>query len=354
VTRNQANETNKDNNVEAKATSKDNEEQKENSERVKLDEILKSLFTTSNKVLVNMMNSLFKENFDVEVTKVNFGKNELDIVTDDYNIIKGDIFLKMFTEDVSQHYHIELQTRNDTTMIIRMLEYGFGKAKELQKYENKDGEEIVLYIPKQLVIFIEQNKNIQDILKIKLVFPDSQQVKYTVPVIKYWEYDDKKLIEQKMYPLLPLQIFKLRYTLETLRRRKGDHKQEQIDIIYKAKELTKIIGEEATKLFDVGEINGDDFDRILLANAALFEYLNNRYTQIEELNKEVQTTMKTLYDPAVEKRGEERGEMKGKIEDATNFLKLGVDEEIVAKGTGLALDKIKKIKQQLQKELVHF
>ncbi|SDG58037.1 hypothetical protein [Desulfosporosinus hippei] len=40
-----------------------------NQERVKLDEILKLLFTVSSKVLVNMLNSLFKENYVAEATE---------------------------------------------------------------------------------------------------------------------------------------------------------------------------------------------------------------------------------------------------------------------------------------------
>ncbi|MCT4507669.1 MAG: hypothetical protein N4A48_02720 [Tepidibacter sp.] len=47
--------------------------------------------------------------------------------------------------------------------------------KSLFNYENND--ETVIYIPKQLVIFIEQNRNIKHELKMKLVFPDGQEVK---------------------------------------------------------------------------------------------------------------------------------------------------------------------------------
>lgn len=59
---------------------------KENEQRVRLDEILKSLFAVSKKVLIQMMNSLFKENFDIEDTEVTFENNEF--VTDDYEIIR--------------------------------------------------------------------------------------------------------------------------------------------------------------------------------------------------------------------------------------------------------------------------
>lgn len=42
------------------------------------------------------------------------------------------------------------------------------------------------------------------------------------------------------------------------------------------------------------------------------------------------------------------GKAEGKEEDAQNFLKLGVSEEIVAKGTGLSIEKIKEIKLKLK------
>ena len=50
-------------------------------------------------------------------------------------------------------------------MIIRMFEYGFRKGKENAYY---GGDNIKrLYFPKQKVIFFEENKNIEDSLKLK-------------------------------------------------------------------------------------------------------------------------------------------------------------------------------------------
>ena len=40
--------------------------------RVQLDEVLKSLFNVSKKVLVEMMNSLFREDYDIDNTEVTF------------------------------------------------------------------------------------------------------------------------------------------------------------------------------------------------------------------------------------------------------------------------------------------
>ena len=48
-----------------------------------------------------------------------------------------------------------------------------------------------------------------------------------------------------------------------------------------------------------------------------------------------------------ELRGELRGELKAKEENALNFLKLGVNEEIVAQGTGLSIKRIIELKKKL-------
>jgi predicted transposase/invertase (TIGR01784 family) len=42
--------------------------------------------------------------------------------------------------------------------------------------------------------------------------------------------------------------------------------------------------------------------------------------------------------------GKLEGKLEGKEEDALNFLKLGVSEEIVAKGTGLSLKRVLELK----------
>ncbi|MBU3214268.1 Rpn family recombination-promoting nuclease/putative transposase [Clostridium estertheticum] len=47
------------------------------------------------------------------------------------------------------------------------------------------------------------------------------------------------------------------------------------------------------------------------------------------------------------KSAEEKGESRKALEDAINFLKLGISEEIVAKGTGIPIEKIIEIKKNI-------
>ncbi|ACD51698.1 conserved hypothetical protein [Clostridium botulinum E3 str. Alaska E43] len=86
---------------------------------------------------------------------------------------------------------------------------------------------------------------------------------------------------------------------------------------------------------------------MLLAIQNLIEYLNRNYFNDDRLEEEVSTMTKTLYDPEVEKRGIEKGIEKKAIEDAIGFLRLGVSEEIVSKGTGLPIEKVKELKDKI-------
>jgi len=47
------------------------------------------------------------------------------------------------------------------------------------------------------------------------------------------------------------------------------------------------------------------------------------------------------------KSATEQGESKRALEDAMNFLKVGISEEIVAKGTGLPIEKVIEIKKSI-------
>ncbi|MDY6153018.1 MAG: hypothetical protein SPI06_06365 [Terrisporobacter sp.] len=122
-------------------------------EKVKLDEILKFLFNSSEKVLVKLLNSMFDENFKEDEVSVTITNSEF--VEDTLEILRGDMFFKIFdkaNKDFEKHkmnYHLEFQTKNDNTMIIRMFEYGFRKGKE-NANEGKDNIKR-LYFPKQKV-----------------------------------------------------------------------------------------------------------------------------------------------------------------------------------------------------------
>jgi len=274
-------------------------------EKVKLDQVLKFLFSTSNKVLINLLNGVFEENFNVDEVSLTVSNNEF--IEDTLDVLRGDMFFKISHDESKKvSYHLEFQTKNDNTMVVRMFEYGFKKAKE-EADEKSHVKRIVF--PKQKVIFFEENKNIEDKLRLNIVFPDSQEIDYTVPVLKYWEYSDKDLISKKMYPLMPLQLFQLKK--ELIKANKNNNIEKMKELPYKAKKLATKLANESKELFDSNEILGEDFHKMLLAIQNLIEYLNRNFIKDEILENEVNRMTKTLYDPEVEKRGIEKGIEKG-------------------------------------------
>ena len=73
-------------------------------EKVKLDEVLKFLFSTSNKVLVKLLNGIFNENFSVDEVELTVSNNEF--VEDDLGILRGDMFFDILNKDYNKaSYH---------------------------------------------------------------------------------------------------------------------------------------------------------------------------------------------------------------------------------------------------------
>lgn len=84
--------------------------------------------------------------------------------------------------------------------------------------------------------------------------------------MKYWEYDSKDLVKNKMYPLLPLQIFKLRIKMESIKRKKGNN-----DILIKeAQKIAESVAIESKILYDNKEIDLIDFDKIMISVDKIF------------------------------------------------------------------------------------
>ena len=142
------------------------------------------------------------------------------------------------------------------------------------------------------MIFFEENKNIEDSLKLMIVFGDEKEFLYEVDVMKYWEYNDKDLIEKKMYPLIPLQLFNLRKKLNYAKKKNDINKIKELSIV--ARNLAEKLAIESKELFDQDEILGEDFHSMLLAIQNLIEYLNRNYIDDENLEKEVNIMTKSL------------------------------------------------------------
>ncbi len=191
-----------------------------------------------------------------------------------------------------------------------------------------------------------KDENIENQLKLKIVFPDYQEIIYTIDVIKYWEYTDEELKEKKMYPLIPLQLFNLRKELEKAHNKNDLNKIKELS--KHAKNLAEKLARESVKLFEEDEILGEDFHKMLLAIQNLIEYLNRNYMKDENIENEVNKMTKTLYDPEVEKRGIEKGIEKGIKSAIEKLLLSGMEAEKIASILDVDICLVREISERLK------
>ena len=148
-----------------------------------------------------------------------------------------------------------------------------------------------------------------------------------------------------MYLLLPLQLFNLRKTLNTAKKKNDINTIKELSVV--AKNLATKLANESKELFEQDEILGEDFHSMLLAIQNLIEYLNKNYIEDENLEEEVNIMTKSLYDPEVEKKGIEKGIEQGieqnQVEIVLNMLGEGLDEATISKFTKIDIEKVKEI-----------
>lgn len=323
-------------------------------EKIKLDQMMKVLFKLSKKVMINLLNGLFNEDYDYRKVKMEYSNSEF--VDDDFERLYGDVFIIIRTENKSFSYHIEFQTLNDNSMAIRMFRYGFEKA--VEQYGDEIGCETILYYPKQLVIFLEENKNIKNELYFRLRLPDEQEIKFKVPVMKYWEYCAEDLKDKKMYALLPLQVFKSRKSIKAIYDNAGIRHEEKARLINNEfeklivviKSTLGIVGE----LYSSSEIIGSDLEKILRVLTNITEYLYKKYGEYTSVSKEVENMVTTLYNPAIKeegiREGMKKGIEKGRKNVAINMLKENLDIDLVVKFTGLPKEEIINLRQEIDEQ----
>jgi len=279
------------------------------------DTIIKQLFHVSPKALIDLLNSTYQEKISYDAG-IDYGNNEFK--KSNLDDLRGDMFLSIDEKGQIRRFHIEFQTQNDKTMILRMFEYGYQKAIELIKDYKK---EVRVKFPEQRLIFLEKNENIPDEIEMVLELNYGKTINYKVPAIKYGEYDILELCKRNLYILLPLYVIKLRREFENINRsaaRTDEEKtklnKEKFDDLLRT--IFKIL-EAMKELLENKRITLEDYNIMATAITNLSDYLYNRYERYEVIDEEVKRMVKTFLDPVVM----EKGKIEGKIE--------GIGESII-------------------------
>ncbi|HHW02563.1 MAG TPA: hypothetical protein GXX35_07105 [Thermoanaerobacterales bacterium] len=211
-------------------------------------------------------------------------------------------------------YHIEFQTLNDRTIVIRMIDYGFRIAIDNLDYNKiKAGEEITIEFPSQTVIFLKHNESIPAELKLSIKMPYTEQIiKYIVPTFKVWEHDPDYYKRQKLYIMLPLRIINLSDELKDLKKRiLQEEEKTKLQNKYR-KKITQTIEEIIKEIRDAlisNELIIEKCNKILLELSTLAGELFSE--EVKNIEQEVDEMAKMIIDPEMYRRGLEEGIEKG-------------------------------------------
>lgn len=101
-------------------------------------------------------------------------------------------------------YHIECQSTDDATMVIRMIEYDF--AISLENVQKENGR-YRIYFPQSCVLYLRGTKK-KDTISMELVMPNGNIVEYTVPIVQVQRFTCDDMIQKHLLFLLPYYVIK--------------------------------------------------------------------------------------------------------------------------------------------------
>jgi len=299
------------------------------------DKIFKRILTLSNGAVISFINGIFGKNFPKD-SKLTYNWTE--------NIkasLEKTIADTIITVNDTEKFHAEVQINSDSTIALRIFDYGYQDALKYRKTEN---DRITLEFPQSKVIYLEHNSNTPDEVILELIFGKQGKFEYTIPTMKFLDYSIEELNNQNLVILLPLYLLKLRKEIEKEQSREN------------ALKLKALINDGIIKSIEDNEKAGNITHEDVFILIGLLEKLyNHLYGGIKKFKEEgVNDIMaeKLILDRDILiherdraiKEAEKREERKA-LEIAQNLLNSGMTIEQAAQLTNLPLKKIKGLKK---------
>ena len=161
------------------------------------DDVFRTMIEKMSYLAVPLINEVFHTSYpeDVKITQLRNEHQQKDgeIITDSCLLIG------------KKMYHIECQSTDDTTMVIRMIEYDFAIAVENAE---KQGRRYRIEFPRSCVLFLRSSGNTPDYLEADVIFPDGKTHVYSIPAIKMADYTKDHIFEKNLLMLLPFYIMR--------------------------------------------------------------------------------------------------------------------------------------------------
>ena len=160
------------------------------------DDVFRTMLEKMPQLAIPLINEVFGTSYpeDIEIIQK---RNEHQtqngrVITDSHLLIANRI------------YHIECQSTDDSTMVIRMIEYDFAISLE---HVQKENGRYRMYFPQSCVLYLRGTKK-RDTISVEIVMPDGNAVEYTVPVVQVQRFTCDDMMQKHLLFLLPYHVIK--------------------------------------------------------------------------------------------------------------------------------------------------
>ena len=317
------------------------------------DDVFRTLLTDCTALIIPVVNELFHTSYTGKET-IHLLQNEHFIKLPDGNEqerITDSSFEILGRE--RKRYHVECQSTEDGSMIVRMFEYDTQLA--LENREVTAGA-LVVHFPDSAIVALRHTKNTPEVMTVMIRTPGGE-VSYAVPVLKVRQYTVEEIFEKKLYFLIPFHIFVYEKDFKELEENKK--KLKQLEEEYAA------IRERLEIACQMGDLTEYPKVVILAMSRKVIEHLAAKY---EKVAKGVSQQMggKVLNYEAKDilnrgraegrREGREAGRTEGeaagikKVQSAVKLLKSGKSVQEVSARTELSQEIVAELEQSISAE----
>ena len=311
------------------------------------DDVFRTLLTDCTELMIPVVNEIFHTKYTGKETicllqnehfiRMPDGSEQERITDSSFEIISEET--APIAQGQKKRYHIECQSTEDGTMIVRMFEYDTQLALENRALTSNT---LTVQFPDSAIVSLRHTKNTPEEMIVKVLTPGGR-VSYTVPVLKVKRYTIHELFEKKLFFLIPFHIFAYEKNFKELEENKK--KLKQLEAEYAS------IRERLEIACQMGDLNRYAKAAILDMSRKVIEHLAVKYKNVA---KGVSRTMggKVLNYEAKDilNRGRREGEEYTKIQIATKLLNMGNDIKSVAELAELPQKTVEKLAQSISKE----
>ena len=311
------------------------------------DDVFRTLLTDCTELMIPVVNEIFHTKYTGKETicllqnehfiRMPDGSEQERITDSSFEIISEET--APIAQGQKKRYHIECQSTEDGSMIVRMFEYDTQLALENREFISNI---LTVQFPDSAIVSLRHTKNTPEEMIVKVLTPGGR-VSYTVPVLKVKRYTIHELFAKKLFFLIPFHIFAYEKNFKELEENKK--KLKQLEAEYAS------IRERLEIACQMGDLNRYAKAAILDMSRKVIEHIAVKYKNVA---KGVSRTMggKVLNYEAKDilNRGRREGEEYTKIQIATKLLNMGNDIKSVAEIAELPQETVEKLAQSISKE----